>query len=174
MQKKDCFLVGTVFKLHGYKGDVNIYNDDDTPFDFSALKFFLIELDSKLIPFFIDRARPTKPNVVLVKFEDINSEEDARKILKRKVYLPKDWIPKTDENEITKKKLIGYSVIDIKLGDLGKITYINSQTAQQLIYVSKDGKEFCFPMHEQFVKIIDPREGIMEVEIPEELLNLNC
>ena len=34
MQKEDCFLVGTVFKLHGYKGDVKIYNEDDIPFNF--------------------------------------------------------------------------------------------------------------------------------------------
>ena len=78
MEKQNCFLLGTIFKLHGYKGDVNIYNDYDIPFDFSALKFFLIELDNSLIPFFIERARPTKPNVVLVKFEDVNSEEDAK------------------------------------------------------------------------------------------------
>ena len=174
MQKKDCFLFGTVFKLHGYKGDVNIYNDDDIPFDFSTLEYFLIELNNELVPFFIEKVRPTKPNVVLVKFEDVDSEGKAKKIHKRRVYLPKDGMPETDEKEITEKKLIGYSVIDINLGNLGEITYINSQTAQQLIYVSKDGKEFCFPMHEEFVKRIDPREGIMEVEIPEELLNLNC
>ena len=173
MQKKDCFLVGTVFKLHGYKGDVNIYNNDDVPFNFAALKFFLIELDNKLIPFFIERARPTKPNVVLVKFEDVNSEEVAKKILKQKVFLPKELFPETDDNEISEKQLIGYSVIDREMGELGKISFINSKTAQQLIYVSKDGKEFCFPMHDKFVKGIDPKEGIMEVEIPEELLNLN-
>ena len=173
MQKKDCFLVGTVFKLHGYKGDVNIYNENDIPFDFPALDYFLIELNNELSPYFIDRARPTKPNVILVKFEDVNSEEAAKKIHKRKVYLPKDWIPETDENEITEKQLIGYSVIDIKLGDLGKITYINSQTSQQLIYVEKDDKGFCFPMHEQFVKGVDSKEREMEVEIPEEFLNLN-
>jgi len=173
MQKKDCFLFGTVFKLHGYKGDVNIYNDNDIPFDFSTLEYFLIELNNQLVPFFIKKARPTKPNVVLVKFEEVNSEEEAKKIHKRKVYLPKNWIPETDEKEITEKKLIGYSVIDINLGNLGEITYINSQTAQQLIYVSKDGKEFCFPMHEQFVKGVDAKERTMEVEIPEEFLNLN-
>ena len=173
MQKKDCFLFGTVFKLHGYKGEVNIYNDDDIAFDFSTLEYFLIELNNELVPFFIEKARPTKPNVVLVKFEDVDSEAAAKKIHKRKVYLPKDWIPETDEKEITEKKLIGYSVIDIKLGNLGEITYINSQTAQQLIYVSKDGKEFCFPMHEQFVKEVDAKERTMEVEIPEEFLNLN-
>ena len=88
MQQKDCFLFGTVFKLHGYKGDVNIYNDDDIPFDFSTLEYFLIELNNELVPFFIEKVRPTKPNVVLVKFEDVDSEEEAKKIHKRKVYLP--------------------------------------------------------------------------------------
>ena len=139
MQKKDCFLFGTVFKLHGYKGDVNIYNDDDIPFDFSKLDYFLIEQKNELIPYFIDRARPTKPNVVLVNFEDVNSEKEALKILKRKVYLPKEWLPETDETDITEKKLIGYTVLDINFGKLGEITYINSQTSQQLIYVEKDG-----------------------------------
>ena len=173
MQKKDCFLFGTVFKLHGYKGDVNIYNDDDIPFDFSKLEYFLIEQKNELIPYFIDRARPTKPNVVLVNFEDVNSEKEALKILKRKVYLPKEWLPETDETDITEKKLIGYTVLDINSGKLGEITYINSQSAQQLIYVEKDGKEFCFPFHEQFVKEIDIKKGEMIVKIPEELIDLN-
>ena len=173
MQKKDCFLFGTVFKLHGYKGDVNIYNDDDIPFDFSKLDYVLIEQKNELIPYFIDRARPTKPNVVLVNFEDVNSEKEALKILKRKVYLPKEWLPETDETDITEKQLIGYTVLDINFGKLGEITYINSQSAQQLIYVEKDGKEFCFPFHEQFVKEIDIKKGEMIVKIPEELIDLN-
>ncbi|HJN64370.1 MAG TPA: ribosome maturation factor RimM [Flavobacteriales bacterium] len=173
MQKKDCFLVGTVFKLHGYKGDVNIYNEVDVPFDFNTLDYFLIEQNSELIPFFIDRARPTKPNVILVKFEDVDSEEEAKKILKRKIFLPKEFFSETDDNDISKKQLIGFLVIDIKMGELGKITFINSKTAQQLIYVHKDGNEFCFPWHEKFVKNIDAKKGIMEVEIPKEFLDLN-
>ena len=173
MQKKDCFLVGTIFKLHGYKGDVNIYNDNDIPFNFSKLEYFFIEINNELVPYFIEKARFTKPNVILVKFEYIGSEKKAKKIHKQKVYLPKDWIPQANEKEITEKKLIGYSVIDINLGDLGDIAFINSQTAQQLIYVRKDKKEFCFPMHKQFVKEVNSKERIMKVEIPEELLSLN-
>ena len=173
MQKKDCFLVGTVFKLHGYKGDVNIYNDDDILFDFNTIKYFLIERNNTLIPFFIAKARHTKPNIILVKFEDINSEKEALSILKQKVYLPIEFLPEIDSNEISEKQLIGFKVIDIKLGELGEITYINSQTAQQLIYVSKDGKEFCFPMHQQFIISVDSKKRIMEVTIPEDLINLN-
>ena len=173
MQKKDCFLVGTVFKLHGYKGDVNIYNDDDIPFNFSSIKYFLIDLDNHLIPFFVDRVRSTKPNIILVKFKDINSEKEAKKILKKAVFLPNELSLVENNNGFTEKQLLGFTIIDVKMGELGKITYINSQTAQQLIYVNKDGKEFCFPKHEQFIKKIDVKEKIMEVEISKELLDLN-
>jgi 16S rRNA processing protein RimM len=173
MQKKDCFLVGTVFKLHGYKGDVNIYNDNDILFDFNTINYFLIEQNNTLIPFFITKARTTKPNVILVKFEDINSEKETSSIIKKKVYLPIKFLPEINENKIPEKQLIGFKILDSNLGDLGKITYINSQTAQQLIYVSKEGKEFCFPMNKQFIININTEKKIMEVKIPEELVNLN-
>lgn len=173
MQKKDCFLLGTVFKLHGYKGDVNIYNENDISLDLNNIEYFLIEKENTLIPFFISKARTTKPNILLVKFEDIDSEEEAKKIYKRKVYLPKDWVLNKDKAKLTKRKLIGYSVMDVNLSNLGKITYVNSQTLQHLIYVEKDGKEFCFPMHKEFVKGINEEARIMKVEIPKELLYLN-
>ena len=173
MQNKDCFLVGTVFKLHGYKGDVNIYNDDDIPFNFSSIKYFLIDLDNNLIPFFVDRVRSTKPKIILVKFKDINSEKEAKNILKKAVFLPNELSLVENNNEFPEKQLLGFTIIDVKMGVLGEITYINSQTAQQLIYVSKDGKEFCFPKHEQFIKKIDVKEKIMEVEISKEILDLN-
>ena len=173
MQKKDCFLVGTVFKLHGYKGGVNIYNDNGVLFDFNAINYFFIEQNNTLVPFFITKARNTKPNVILVKFEDINSEKEALKILKKKVYLPIDFLPELDKKETSEKQLIGLKILDVNLGELGEITYINSQTKQQLIYVRKDGKEFCFPMHEQFIINVNIAKGIMEVNIPEDLINLN-
>ena len=127
MQKKDCFFFGTVFKLQGYKGDVNIYNDNEISFDFTTLNYFLIDQKNELIPYFIVSARETKSNTILVSFEDIISQEEALKILRKKVYLPKEMLPKIDEDTITDKKLIGLSVIDISLGSLGKVSFINSQ-----------------------------------------------
>ena len=173
MQKNDCFLVGTIFKLHGYKGDVKIYNVDDIPFDFTTIDFFLIELNNELSPFFITQARTTKPQNILVRFEEITSEEEAKKLLKKKVYLQKIHLPKTTTNKLNEKQFIGFSVIDIHLGELGTVSRVNTQTAQQLIYVEKEGQEFCFPWHEQFVKSIDSEKEEIQVEIPEELLNLN-
>ena len=173
MQKQDCFLVVTIFKLHGYKGDVKIYNEDDIPFDFSAIDYLLIELNNELVPFFITQARTTKPHNILVKFEDINSEKEAKKLLKKKVYLQKTNLPETAGNALNEKQFIGFAVIDVHLSELGTVSRINTQTTQQLIYVEKEGQEFCFPWHEQFVKNIDVEKEEIQVELPKELLNLN-
>ena len=173
MQKKDCFLFGTVFKMHSYKGSVNIYNENGINLDFSKIKYFLIDFDNELVPYFIEKAHETKINVILVKFENLNSEETAKKIYKRSVYLPKDHLPKPNKDKITNKQLLGYKIVDEKLGELGEISHINSQTNQNLIYVIKGDTDFCFPMHKEFIKELNIKEKIMKVVIPKELLNLN-
>ena len=173
MQKEDCFLFGTVFKLHGYKGSVKIYNDNNNIIKFNTLEYFLIEQNNNLVPHFIKTIKSTQPNIILVNFEDIDCEEKARKINNQKVYLPKSHPTKNNPNDPTKEKLIGYSVVDIHLGDLGTITYINTQTPQKLIYVKKTQKEFCFPMHEEFIKEINSEKEVMTVKVPKELLDLN-
>ena len=173
MHNKDCFLLGTVLKLYGYKGEVKIYNTDEIAIDFSITKYFLIEINYELVPFFIQKAQQNKQNIILVKFEDIDSELEAKKIQKKKIYVPKDFILKTKKTEDKIMYLIGFSITDNKLGNLGRITSINTQTKQQLIYAKKNGKEFCFPMHEEFVKRINKEDKLVEVNIPEELINLN-
>ena len=60
MEKQDCFLLGTIFKLHGYKGDINIYNDNDIPLVYTDIDFFYIEENNELIPYFAESVRPKK------------------------------------------------------------------------------------------------------------------
>ena len=58
-------MFGTIFKLHGYKGDVNIYNDNDIPLVFSEIDFFYVEENNELIPYFADSVRPKKKKILL-------------------------------------------------------------------------------------------------------------
>ena len=174
MQKKDCFLIGTIFKLHGYKGNVNIYNESNINFDLSIFSYVFIEIKNDLIPFFTKKIRITKPKVLLVTFNSIDSELEAKKLLKKNVYIPKEWIPESKKTVNLAKELIGYSIIDLKFGYLGVITYINTQTSQYVIFVeTKNKKQFCFPMHSEFIKNTDRKQKIIKTNIPEELLNLN-
>ena len=97
-------------------------------------------------------------------------------VLKNKIYLPKNILLEDKKKKpINNQELIGFTVIDLKLGLLGEITYINSQTAQKLIYVAKEkeAEEFCFPMHKEFLKKIDLENKLIQVKVPKELIDLN-
>ena len=172
MEKQDCFLLGTIFKLHGYKGDVNIYNDNDIPLVYTDIEFFYIEDNNELIPYFAESVRPKKKQVLLVKLEDVDSEEQALKILKRKVYLPNKFLTEL-ENINPDKLIVGFEVIDNKLGKIGKVNFVNDKTAQKLIIVKDGSEELFIPFHEQFIKEIDTKNKKIIVEIPKGLMNLN-
>ena len=172
MEKQDCFLLGTIFKLHGYKGDVNIYNDNDIPLVYTDIEFFYIEDNNELIPYFAESVRPKKKQVLLVKLEDVDSEEQALKILKQKVYLPNKFLPEI-ENINPDKLIVGFDVIDNTLGKIGVVDYVNDKTSQKLIIVKDEKKEFFIPFHDNFVININLKNKILEVNIPQELIDIN-
>ena len=172
MKKQNCFFLGTIFKLHGYKGDVNIYNDNDIKLILSKISFFLIEENNELIPYFTENIRIKKKKILLVKFEDINSESAALKILNKKVYLPNTLYPKIqnlNQNQI----IVGFNVMDKSLGNIGKVEFISDSKLQSLILVKNEDKEFYIPFHEKFIKEIDVNNKIIKVKIPNELININ-
>ena len=172
MKKQNCFFLGTIFKLHGYKGDVNIYNDNDIKLILSKISFFLIEENNELVPYFTENIRIKKKKILLVKFEDINSESAALKILNKKVYLPNTLYPKIqnlNQNQI----IVGFNVMDKSLGNIGKVEFVSDSKLQSLILVKNEDKEFYIPFHEKFIKEIDVNNKIIKVKIPNELININ-
>ena len=54
MNKQDCFYLGKIAKLHGYKGEVSLFLDVTNPEDYSRLDALFIEMDGVLVPFFIE------------------------------------------------------------------------------------------------------------------------
>ena len=157
MFKKECLLFGSIYKLYGFKGEVNIYNEFNINIDFTNIEYLFVEIDKQLIPFFIENIRNTKPKVILVKFLDLDCESKSLKLIENKVYIPKKWISNSVKNQ-KEKNIIGYKVIDKQMGSLGIINSIKFNPVQNLIYVQNKNKEFCIPMHEEFIKIINHKK----------------
>ena len=172
MKKQDCFLLGIIFKLHGYKGEVNIYNDNDIPLIFSDINFFYIEEKNELIPYFSENIRSKKKNILLVKFEDIDSEKQALKIMKQKVYLPNKLLPEMEDINAD-NIIVGFNVIDKKIGKIGTVEFINNKTSQKLIIIKNKTKEFYLPFHDNFVKEINIENKTLIVDVPQELIDIN-
>ena len=171
--QQNCFYIGSIFKLHGYKGNLIIYNENDFSFNYNEIKYLFIEIDNILVPFFLERISPNKTKNILIKIEDIDSEEKAKKLLNNDVFFPNKYQPKNIETEEKNNELINFTVTDKNFGILGKISKIDSQTSQKLIYVSNNKHEFCFPYNNHFIKLIEQQKKNIIVEIPKEIIELN-
>ena len=171
LQKKNLFSFGKIFKLHGYKGAVNIYNAHNSIIDIKKIEYFLVDINGDFVPYFINNIQVKNKNILLVNFEDVDTKEEASKLLKKETFLPE----KVLHTKNSRKILAGYNIIDKKLGNIGKVLAVNEKTKQKLIIaISKDqNKEFYIPFHEKFVFNINHEKKHVEVNIPQEILELN-
>ena len=166
MKREDCFFLGYISRKHGYKGDVNIKLE--TPAKYKELAHMFIELNGGLVPFFIDSFRLKKENIALVKFEDVDSEEEAKELIGKEVYLPLELLVESQQNDLL--AFIGFEVIDSKHGNIGKVTDILDNTAQELFQISYGDLDILIPITEGFIQKIEG--NIIYLETPEGLIDL--
>ena len=96
MKKEDCFFLGKISRKHGYKGELNIKLDVSSSPIFKELSYLFIDMNGSLVPFFISTFRFKNNCIALVKFEDINSDEDASTLINKETYLPLDFLPEDE------------------------------------------------------------------------------
>lgn len=166
MKKEDCFFLGYVSRKHGYKGSVNIMLE--TPAKHKELAHMFIDLNGRLVPFFIDSFRLKKENIALVKFDDVDSEKDAQKLVGKEVYLPLELLDQNQQNELT--GLIGFQVVDAVHGNIGTVRDIFNNTAQEIFQIKNEEREFLIPITEEFIRKIE--NNTIFLQTPEGLIDL--
>jgi 16S rRNA processing protein RimM len=172
MLKKDCFYLGKVVKKYSFKGELLIKLDTDEPAIYESLDSVFVELRNNLIPFFIERSQLHKSQLLRIKFEDVDSDQDADSLLKCDLYLPLEFLPKLEDDKFYYHEIIGFTVEDVNYGNVGIIKKINDSTAQALFEIDKDGIEILIPMNDHFIKKVDKKNKTIHVETPEGLIDL--
>ena len=172
MRKEDCFYLGKIVTKYSFKGEVVIKLDTDEPELYKEMESVYVEFGSNLVPFFIQKSSLHKGNQLRVQFEDVYSDEEADSILKCGIYLPMSLLPKLDGNKFYFHEVIGFTVVDLKFGEVGSIVHINDKAAQPLFEIDRDGKEVFIPMIDDFIKKVDRVNKKIEVETPEGLIDL--
>ncbi len=174
MKKKDCFYLGIVARKHSYKGEVVIVIDSDEPELYANIDAVFIEYNNKLIPFFVEKILLQKGNQLRIKFEDIDSEQDASDILKRAAYLPLTLLPKLEGDKFYYHEVIGFKIKDHNYGEVGLISSINDSSAQALFVVeTKNNKQILIPLIDEFIEKVDKKAKIVHVKTPEGLIEMN-
>ena len=172
MRKEDCFYLGKIAKKFSFKGEVLAYLDTDQPELYENLESVFVEFNKNLVPFFIVSSSLHKNDFLRIRFEDMNTEEDADAIMNCPIYLPISMLPKLSGNKFYFHEVIGFEIEDKRVGVFGKIVSINDTTAQPLFEVENGAVQLLIPMIDQFlVKVDRPNKKVL-MDLPEGLIEM--
>lgn len=164
----ETYKIGTLTRTHGIGGELSMNFTDDV-WDRADADYVFLEVDGIQVPFFLEGWRFRSDSVALLKFQDIDSSEDANEYVGADVYFPHSLTPEPDEDdEYTWRHFTGWQVVDAQAGPIGIIDYVEDSTVNTIFCV--DGK--LVPANENFIERIDAKERIVYMTLPEGLLDL--
>ncbi|MCX7739026.1 MAG: ribosome maturation factor RimM [Hydrogenothermaceae bacterium] len=148
---EEFVAVGKVYSTFGVDGNlkVELFLDIYLPEDvFLKIKDSFLSLKVQAM----NRKKGT------IKFKNYDSLEKAKELSNSLIYIPKTFLPATDENEYFVFELIDSEVFQEKR-KIGKIVKVDDRLPQaSLVIACEDGKERYLPFIKQFVGEVD-REG---------------
>src|SRR3989338_4311730 len=153
MQQSDCFQLGYIAKLHGFKGEVSLFLDVTNPADYASLDAFFIELNGHLTPFFVQSFQLKNKGFAAVKLEGVDSENDAKVLLRKSCYLPLSLLPELDDKHFYDHEVIDFSV-------------------NPLLQVMNGEKEILIPFVDGLIQRVDRAEKTLYIKAPEGLIEM--
>lgn len=172
IRKDDTYQIGRITKTHGLKGEV-VFAFTDPIFDDTDCNYLICEVEGILVPFFIEEYRFKNDSVALVKFDGIDSIEQAQPILGSAVYFEKKYVNMDEQDEVSLSYFIGFGITGTDEGPIGTIVDIDDNTDNWLFVVERsDGSECLIPAHDEFIINIDHNNKTIEMNLPAGLLDL--
>ena len=172
MDLKDSIYIGQIAKLHGYKGGVSLFLDVTHPEEYMDMESFFIEIDGILTPFFVESFKLKNKGFAAVKFQGIDTEQEAKSLLKKKVFIPETELRELDESNFYDHEIIGYEVEDVVKGKIGKVTAIADLKQNPLLVIEFKDKEILLPIFEGLIVKVDRKLKRLKVKAPDGLIDL--
>ncbi|WP_396635852.1 ribosome maturation factor RimM [Maribacter sp. R77961] len=172
MRKEECFYLGKIVSKYSFKGEVLVKLDTDEPEVYEKMESVFISLGNNLVPFFIDRCRLHKSNLLRIDFEEVKTESDADRIMGSELYLPLTLLPKLTGNKFYFHEIIGFTMMDAVHGNIGIVQSVNDTTAQALFEVLKEEKQLLIPLTDDIIIKVDRDNKVIYVNTPEGLVEL--
>ncbi|MGB3183134.1 MAG: ribosome maturation factor RimM [Cyclobacteriaceae bacterium] len=171
MQIDDCYQLGYVIRKHGTKGEVQVFLDVDDPDAYSEMESVFVLEGQILVPFFIERIE-TRGQKAVIRFEDVESADEADSLSGSQLYLPLDVLPKLEGHQFYYHQVIDFDVVDQQLGKLGKVKSFITLGPQHLLEMDYEDKQVLIPVTDGIVLKADPEKKQIDVNLPEGLLDI--
>lgn len=178
IKEDEITSVGKLLKTHALKGELNMLLDID-PGYLEEGNPAILDIDGINVPFYADSIRTKGSFSYLVKFEGIDSEIEAKKLVNKTVYALRDrlkeyMLDNYDEEYALYDDLIGWTIKDVDSGVIGKVIEIDTNTENELFIVeTPEGNTVYIPLTEDFIDRMDEDTKTIHMHLPEGLIDLN-
>lgn len=148
------YLVGIILKPQGIKGEVKVRSVSPDATRFYDLEHVYIDSE-KVYKYIIENIR-VSGEFVFLKFNEINTRDDAEELRNKELFVSEDQVIKLDVDEYFVHDLIGCVVFDENGSTIGEVIDVMQQSSND-IYVIKDkqAKEYLIPAIGDVVKKVD-------------------
>ena len=173
---QDLVFIGKTKKATGINGQLKVFVEDKYLEDFLQAKVIFLTIQGKNVPFFVEQIAVT--NAPLLKFEDINSRQDALALTSKEMFLrPIDIIPEQDrqfiyDDGLEFSKYQGFQVFDANTGLLGTLKEVQEYPQQEMGIIAMQDREILIPLHMDLVDTIDANAKQLVLDLPEGLTDL--
>ncbi len=170
MSAPNLIPIGRVLKTFGYRGEIiaEIFSED--PWPYKDLTSVFLEIQGTRIPFFIESLAIRPDQTLRLKLRQINTPEEAARILQCRVFGPPP--PVQQDDEISYDALIGFRITDVRYGEIGILQRILEHGEQDVMVVDAAGTEVLIPLVEEFIVEVDVDGRRIDLETPEGLIEL--
>jgi len=169
MNKDTCYQLGYIARTHGLKGEVTAVFTE--PVDLGEVQSVFIEIKSALVPHFIS-TYSDRSDKVFIKFDDVNTPEQAAALKGCGVYLPKTIRPKLKRGEFYNDEIVGFEVEGDDGEILGNVSQVIESGPSRLLEIKYLGKEVLIPVNGPFIKSVNKTKRLIKVSLPEGFLDI--
>ena len=173
IRKEEVYKIGRIGKPHGVKGEVTFHFVDDV-FDRVDADFLILSVDYILVPFYMEEYRFRTDETALVKFCDIDTQEQARELTHCDVFFLRSMTDDDSDEGLSWAQITGFSLLNAATGKtVGTIRSVDDSTLNILFEIeTPDGNDILVPAHEELIEQVDGQKRQIVVRLPEGLLEL--
>jgi len=159
--------VARIGAAHGVRGAVKLWTFTEDPL---AVKAYgpLVTKDGAR-QFEVTHAREAKGHLVAT-LKGIGTREEAERLNGIELYIARDKLPATDENEYYHADLIGLDAVNAANEPLGRVIAIHNFGAGDIIEIAPaHGATMLLPFTNAVVPSVDLAGGRVIIELPDEI-----
>jgi 16S rRNA processing protein RimM len=165
MTKQIC--VARIGAAHGVRGAVKLWIFTEDPL--AVLRYGPLTTKDGARQLIVTHAREAKDHLVAT-LQGVTTRDDAEKLNGVELYIARDKLPVTDDDEYYHADLIGLSAVTVTDEPIGRVIAIHNFGAGDLIEIAPPhGPTMLLPFTNAVVPTVDIAGGRVVIELPGEI-----